>query len=326
MAKKPSASDNLLLLLALVPYVLDRGEVSISEAATQFDRTEQDITRAIELIACAGIPGENLAYSHLDLFDIDWDLFESQSIITFWNTVAIDHRPRFSAREASALLAGLQYLQAHPAYAGRSDLDAVFEKIKRGSGRGPSDRIAVGTPALKEHLQALNDAIENQVSIHMRYHNKRGEVGERVVDPLVLESRDANWYLRAWCHHRQALRTFRIDHIESVETTRQKHRHQRSSLIDDINPELFDPSPDDVVVTLELQPGALVLIADYLPRGYPLPSGDTVTQVDIRFAHYGSLTRLVASHPEAIRVMGPPSARAAVAEFAQQALARYGDS
>ncbi len=70
---RPTTSDNLLVLLALDPYVLDRGEVSVAEAAEHFGRSENDISRAVELIACAGIPGDNLAYSHLDLFDIDWD-------------------------------------------------------------------------------------------------------------------------------------------------------------------------------------------------------------------------------------------------------------
>jgi proteasome accessory factor C len=322
MAKKPGASENLLLLLALVPYVLDRGEVSVADAAAQFDRSEEDITRAVELIACAGVPGENLAYSHLDLFDIDWDLFETERKITFWNTIALDHRPRFSAREASALLAGLQYLQAHPAYAGRSDLEEVFEKIRRGSGRGPSDRIAVGAPALEQHLQALNSAVEHTMTVEIRYHNKRGEAGLRRVDPLVLESRDATWYLRAWCHLRETVRTFRVDYIETLEVTDQAHERSWSRA-DVITPNLFDPSPDDILVTLEVAQGALPLIADYLPRGYRSQPGVTISRVNIPFAHYGSLTRLVATHPDVITVLGPASARTAVADFASSTLASY---
>jgi proteasome accessory factor C len=322
MAKKPSASENLLLLLALVPYVLDRGEVSVADAAAQFDRSEEDIARAVELIACAGIPGENLAYSHLDLFDIDWDLFETERKITFWNTVALDHRPRFSAREASALLAGLQYLQAHPAYAGRNDLDEVFEKIRRGSGNGPSDRIAVGAPALEEHLKALNSAVQSKHTIEIRYHNKRGEAGLRRVDPLVLESRDTTWYLRAWCHLREAVRTFRVDYIETLEITDDNHGRSWSHT-DVIAADLFDPSPDDIQVTLEIAPGALPLIADYLPRGYQSPIEATVSRVVIPFAHYGSLTRLVATHPDLITVLEPASARTAVAAFAASTLDCY---
>lgn len=320
--RKPGASDNLLLLLALVPYVLDRGEVSVPEAAAQFNRSEEDIQKAVELIACAGIPGENLAYSHLDLFDIDWDLFESERIITFWNTVALDHQPRFSAREASALIAGLQYLQAHPAYAGRSDVIEVMDKIRKGSGSGPSDRIAIGAPALEEHLRLLNEALESQVSIRMKYHNKRGEVMERTADPVVLEARDQHWYIRAWCHEREALRTFKVDHIESLVVTDIKHEGRRS-LLDDISPDLFEPSPEDITVTLEVHPATLALIADYLPRGYQPPQGESSVHVDIPFAHYGSVTRLVASHPGLIRVIQPASAKEAVAGFAKTALAAY---
>ena len=319
---RPNATDNLLLLLALVPFVLDKGEVSVSEAAAQFGRTEEDIMRAVELIACAGIPGENSAYSHLDLFDIDWDLFESEKIITFWNTVALDQQPRFSAREASALLAGLQYLQAHPAYAGRSDVDEVIDKIQRGSGRGPSDRIAVGAPALEQHLGALNASLENKVSVRIRYHNKRGEVGTRLIDPLVLEARDATWYVRAWCHERRSLRTFRVDHIESLEIT--DHAHESTpSLVEGVSGSLFDPSPEDVQVTLEVAPGALPLIADYLPRGYQADDGNSPVVLEIPFAHYGSLTNLVAQNPHTLTVLSPASAKLAVQDFARSALERY---
>lgn len=320
--KKPGATENLLLLLALVPYVLDRGEVTVAEAAAQFGRTEEDISRAVELIACAGIPGDSLAYSHLDLFDIDWELFENEGIITFWNTVAIDQQPRFSAREASALLAGLQYLQSHPAYAGRSDVDAVIDKIKRGSGHGPSDRIGVGAATLEAHLDALGSALERGVSTRVVYHNKRGEVATRLIDPLVLESRDAAWYVRAWCHERRALRTFRVDHIESLEVTNQP-RHGGASLIDDISADLFEPSPDDIQVVIEVHPRALPLIADYIPRGQSIPQTDAPISLTIAFAHYGSLIRLVAANAGLMRVLEPATARAAVAEFAQVSLEQY---
>jgi proteasome accessory factor C len=311
-----------MLLLALVPYVLDKGEVSVSEAARQFQRTEDDIVEAVQLIACAGIPGENLAYSHLDLFDIDWDLFEEQRLITFWNTVAIDHSPRFTAREASALIAGLQYLAAHPAYSGRGDIDEVLGKIRRGSSHGYSDRIAIAQPEAEDHLQILNDAIGAKVSVSILYHNKAGETGTRLIDPLVLESRDAAWYVRAWCHHRQALRTFRVDHMESVEPT-EKPQGNHDSLIDDISPELFQPSSDDITVGIDTTVGALPVIADYLPRGFTQPLGEGALRLEIPFAHYGSLTRFAAAHTTLVTIVAPGSAVAAVRDFAKDALVAY---
>jgi proteasome accessory factor C len=325
MPKTParaSTADNLLLLLALVPYVLDRGEVSVSDAAVHFGRSEKDIERAVELIACAGVPGENSAYSHLDLFDIDWDLYERERTITLWNTVALEGKPRFSAREASALLAGLQYLAAHPAYSSRSDLEEVMAKLRAGSGATAPVRIAVGAAAVAAHVTLLNDAIANRTSITTVYHNKRGESGERTLDPLLLESRDATWFLRAWCHERQALRTFRVDYMDNVcATTMAQADH--GSRLDDISSELFDPSPTDVVVTVACPSRALPLIADYLPRGFSPPRDEDNTRVDIRFAHYGSLTQFVGAHPGLVRVLAPASAREAVRSFAESARARY---
>lgn len=322
-APRPTTSDNLLLLLALVPYVLDRGEVSVQEAAEHFGRTESEIVRAVELIACAGIPGENQAYSHLDLFDIDWDLWESEQKITLWNTVALDSKPRFSAREAAALLAGLQYLASHPAYSSRADLEAVMAKLRAGTGEAPPVRIAVGAGAVADHVNLLTEAISSRTTITAVYHNKRGESGERTLDPLLLESRDATWYVRAWCHTRQALRTFRVDSMESVQLT-SASQADHSSVIDDISSELFDPSPSDVVVTIECPARALPVIADYLPRGFAPASDEDTIQVDIPFAHYGSLTHFVGANPDLVRVVGPSSAREAVRVFAEQALAGYG--
>jgi proteasome accessory factor C len=323
-AKKPvnTASDNLLLLLALVPFVLDRQEVSVAEAAAQFGRSEDDIIRAVELIACAGVPGDSTAYSHLDLFDIDWDLFEKDRRITFWNTVALDHKPRFSAREASALLAGLQYLSHHPAYSTRSDVADVMEKLRQGSGRGPSGRIAISQPATKAHLQLLNDAIDSHVAIETMYHNKRGESGRRTIDPWVLESRDGTWYLRGFCHTRQAVRTFRVDHMDTVVVTNTPQA-DRSEGLRELSPELFQPSSDDIVVTLECHISALPLIADYLPRGMKTPGTGERVSLEIPFAHYGSLTQFMGTFSHLVKVTAPPSAKKAVSGFAAAALMAY---
>ena len=211
-----STTENLVLLLSLVPYVMDQGEVSVEQAADQFDRSPDDIRRAIELIACAGIPGDSAAYLHTDLFDIDWDLFESEDTIRFEHTIVIDQKPRFSTRELSALIAGLQYIAAHPSYGAREDVHQLLDKL-RGVGQGPSGEAMV-VKARVEHttLNTLSSAIEHTRQVHFNYVNRLGESDSRTVDPVALEARDDNWYLRGWCHSREALRVFRLDRMSQV--------------------------------------------------------------------------------------------------------------
>ncbi len=89
------------------------------------------IRDAVNLIAVSGLPGDTSSYQHDDLFDIDWDAFEQDDEIVLTNRVAIDDSPRFSAREAAALIASLEYLAALPEYADRPTIASLTAKLSR---------------------------------------------------------------------------------------------------------------------------------------------------------------------------------------------------
>ena len=316
-ASRPGAQENLVLFLALIPYVMDRGEVSVAEAADTFGRHPDDITKAVELIACSGIPGDTSAYLHADLFDIDWDLFVDEGIIRFENTIVIDSQPGFSAREMSALIAGLQYLAQHPAWAGRRDVAELLEKLSV-----TTPTLVVKGVAPTATIDTLTQAIDQAHQVVMSYVNKRGERITRTVDPIAVDSRDEVWFFRAWCHTRQALRTFRVDRIETVEvTTTPAGRHD-----DLLSPEqwsVFSPSDSDLVATIEFSAQALPLVAEYVDRHTtPEKTGD-VYVARVPFAHLESLARFVSKHPGLVRVLGPAEATEHVASWARDALANY---
>lgn len=316
-ANRLGAQENLVLFLSLIPYVMDRGEVSVSEAAKAFGRQPDEITKAVELIACAGIPGDSKAYLHADLFDIDWDQFLDHGIIRFENTVVIDSKPGFSGREMSALIAGLQYLSQHPAWAGRSDVAELLTKLS-----GSATNMVVKSQPSPTILQELRAAIDRGMQVSMVYVNKRGESEQRVVDPLAVESRDDVWFMRGWCHLRNALRTFRVDRIKSLEVT-----DVPSPAHDDaLNPDqwsVFTPSERDLVVTLEFGEEAIPLIAEYLERGAPPVKKGKTFIAEVPFGHMGSLTRFVTRHPGLVTVLGPDQAREGVAAWVEGALASY---
>ncbi|BDZ47279.1 hypothetical protein GCM10025866_31880 [Naasia aerilata] len=133
MSARPlQAQDKLAFLLSLVPYLIDHEQVSVAEAAKHFGVRDDEMRRAVELIAVSGLPGDSDAYLHNDLFDINWDEFEENDLIVLTHSVAIDESPRFSARETAALLAGLQYLSALPENADRAALASLMNKLARG--------------------------------------------------------------------------------------------------------------------------------------------------------------------------------------------------
>ena len=50
------AEDRLRRLLVMLPWLMERGEVSVAETAQRFDLTEAEIAKDLELVAMCGLP------------------------------------------------------------------------------------------------------------------------------------------------------------------------------------------------------------------------------------------------------------------------------
>jgi proteasome accessory factor C len=300
------AQDKLAFLLALVPYLTDHGRVSVSQAAAHFRVPPEQIRQAVRLIAVSGVPGSTASYQHGDLFDIAWDDFEDNDQIVITHMVAIDDSPRFSAREAAALIAGLQYVSSQ---ADASDLDLVGQlmaKLARGSSASPS-QVAVAAGAGDGTRDDLRRAIADERRVEFDYRSPRGGTERRVVDPLRLESMDEDWYLRGWDLARGAVRTFRLDRLDELVVTDLPPEHRPQDVV--LGDTLFEPSPDDLD-----------------ERPLPVAGWPGRVAVTVRVAHYQGLVRLVAGMAGVVVVTAPPEARAAVAEWAERAAAAYDDA
>jgi len=319
------AQDKLTFLLALVPYLLDVGRVSVADAASHFQVGEKQIREAVSLIAVSGVPGETTQYQHGDLFDISWDDFDDRDEIVITHKVALDDSPRFSAREAAALIAGLQYLQSLPENIDGGVYSSLMDKLARGASERPS-QVAVARTDATDSLAEVRDALERGVQLEFDYLSSRGSQERRRVDPLRIDSDDENWYLRAWDHLREAVRTFRLDRMTLVTVTGVpvEGTHDDVRLGD----RLFQGGDDDQLVTIEIDPSATTLLGEFLASVDGEPADATAAasgrvRARIRVAHIHGLKRLVTSMPGAITVIDPPEARAAVVDWATEAVRSY---
>jgi proteasome accessory factor C len=336
MADRPQplqARDKLAFLLSLVPWLMDHDGATVDAAAEHFGMTPQQIREAVELIAVSGVPGATDAYQHEDLFDINWDAFEERDEIVLTNLVAIDDSPRFSSREAAALIAGLQYLSALPENADRAAIASLMGKLSRGASAEPApvgvegattgaiDTIAADP--LAPTLALIRESVDRGVQLELDYQNSAGQRERRRVDPLRIESIDTDWYLRGWCHLREAVRTFRLDRISNAVITDEPIQHHAGDSDVRLPDVLFEPSPEDLEVTIEVAPSAMPLLTDYIPDGATSTEHDGRIRTTLRVSHYHGLKRLIASMPGVATVVAPPSARAAVEAWAREGAARY---
>ena len=320
-AKQPfGATDKLTVLLSLVPFLIDHDSITVAEVAAHFSLTPERVREAVRMIATSGVPGETKQYQHEDLFDIQWDEFETNDTIVLTHLVAIDESPRFSAREAAALIAGLQYLSSVPDIAERDAISSLMAKLTRGSSAAPS-QVAVARVDSGAALRVISEAGRTGVQVQFDYLNSRGDQETRRVDPLRMESIDDIWYLRGWCHLREAVRTFRLDRMDRLELTTEPIAAPPAGVI--LPEGLFDPGVDDLTVLLEGPSSVTSLLADYAPFNVtPADSGDRI-RASVRVAHFHGLKRLVAGLPGVVTVVEPAEARAVIAAWAAAGAAQY---
>ena len=313
------AADRVTLLMSFVPYLIEQGAVPVQQLAEHFDITVAQVQELVQLLAMSGVPGDDGYYQHQDLFDINWDLFEDQQIVELWQHVAVESTPRFSAREAAALVAGLQYISGIVPERDRTVVDDLVAKIASGASAEP-ENLLVTPAAVPVDLDVIRSALSTGHSVSFIYQNSMGERSTRSVDPLRLDLVGETWYLRGWSHEREALRTFRLDRISELSVSTETI--QTTLSLADLSDELFDVSDSHIRVVCEIEESALLLLSAYSPTVLGAVDQNMLS-VEVAFSDLTSIPVFVSQIPGAIQVISPPEAVSAVRLWAEQAQARY---
>jgi predicted DNA-binding transcriptional regulator YafY len=136
--------------------------------------------------------------------------------------------PMYSAAEIHALLLMQDLVsQLQPGLLDEH-LAPLRERLKLllGSSDLPADEIRrririlhmASRPVEPRHFRAVSQATLVRRRLHIRYHTRSTDsVSERDISPQRLVFYRGNWYVDAWCHLRQDLRSFAVDAIEDVE-------------------------------------------------------------------------------------------------------------
>ncbi|MGO2521403.1 MAG: WYL domain-containing protein, partial [Microbacterium sp.] len=163
------ATDRVRAYLTLVPYLLERGQVSLEEAAREFDVTAQDMRGMVEKLTVIGLPGEGGYWQQPhEMFDINWDLLDEEDIIEITNDVGLWRVPRFTAREAAALLAGLQIVAAVPAVSDSGLVAGLIAKLSHAAADAPAE-LVIAPSAVDAVRNVVADALKRRVAVSFQY-------------------------------------------------------------------------------------------------------------------------------------------------------------
>ncbi len=315
-----SATARLSRLLSLVPWLLEHQGVALAQAAAHFAVSEAQLVKDLELLFVCGTPG------HLpdDLIEADWE----SGRVFLRNADAIARPLRLSLDEAVALLAGLRALSEVPGLHDRDVVESVATKLTAAAGDGAATAGTVSVDlsrgASEPTLRAVREALQQRRRLFLRYLvPSRDETTEREVDPRRLLTVGDHWYLEGWCHRAEAVRRFRLDRVVGVEVLEVPAAPPTGT--DRPEPddgELFHASPEDLVVTIDLDPPAR-WVAEYYPVETATEGPDGTLRVVLRSATADWPARLVLRLGGTAQVLGPDQVVERVRELAAAGLAGY---
>jgi Predicted transcriptional regulator len=189
--------------------------------------------------------------------------------------------------------------------------------------------LAVGARKVEPaHFRALSTALLSRRRLRIRHRRRQqNETLEREVSPQRLVHYRDNWYLDAWCHKRQALRTFGVDAIESAMVTEKPAK--------DVADETLDrqlASGYGIFAGGETQEAVLLFAVErarWVSREVWHPKQDGKLQLDgsylLRFpyAQEPELVMDILKYGPDVQVLAPDSLRDAVAAKLRAAAALY---
>jgi len=311
-------ADRLPRLLALVPYLLARPGVLLTEAAADFGVPELQLRRDLELLWMCGLPGHGPG----DLIDLSFD----DDSVTVTYDAGMSRPLRLTADEALALVVALRTLAEVPGLSERDAVERALAKVESAAGDAAqgADVVAVRVEAREQTLAVVREALDTGHALHLRYYTAgRDETTDRDVDPMRLLLVDGRSYLEAWCRRVEGVRLFRLDRIDEVHVLAEKASPPPEATPRDLSAGLYQPAPDHPEVTLRLDRWAR-WVADYYPceKVRELPEGRI--EVTLRVADTDWVRRLALRLGGAAEVVAPPSLVADVRDEARAALAAYG--
>ncbi|MDN5751293.1 MAG: YafY family transcriptional regulator [Pseudonocardia sp.] len=310
-------TERLPRLLSLVPYLLARPGVLITEVAEDFGVTERQLRRDLELLWMCGLPG----YGPGDLVDLSF----AGDTVTVTEDAGMRRPLRLTTAEATALLVALRTLGEQTGVVDTGAVRRATAKIEQAVGEAGLAGVAVELSGEEEATTAaVRGAVEGGWALRIVYYTAgRDAVSQRTVDPMRLLIVEGRGYLEAWCRRAQGVRLFRLDRMEDVAVLDEPAAAPPDAEPTDTSGGAFRARADHPSAVLLLEPHAL-WVSEYYPVEEAVELADGRARVRMRYADPAWLVRLVLGLGGGARVLEPPELADAVGRRAREALAAAG--
>ena len=198
------------LLFKLLFYIIAKGQVSTREIADRFELSPRTVLRYMDTLSLAGIPvmsirGRNGGFKLMDSYVLPASFMTKEEF-----EVSISAMESiFNQLGSKTLESAIQKLKS-------------VNKKSEGTLNVKSGNLVIDegewgkVGSANEKLKEVEKAIENKKVLRLTYHDRNGEVTERLAEPYLILFKQGVWYVYAYCRLRKDFRLFKVSRIADV--------------------------------------------------------------------------------------------------------------
>jgi proteasome accessory factor C len=311
-----NTGDKVTRLLALVPYVLNRGEASISETAQAFGISEPQLRKELEMLwLCGRSSGPE------DLIDL---MFTEDTVSVTYDG-GLSRPLKLTVTEAVTLAVALRTLTDLPGATQSGAAERALAKIEAAAGQHlDTAGVDIRLAAQDRWLSLAHRAVAEQRAVRLRYYSPaRDESTERTIDAVQVFESDGIAYLEAWCRRAEGMRIFRLDRFEAAELLDEAARVPEDVSPKDVSEGVYRPAPEHLLVELHLDP-SWRWVSEYYPAEQVTEHPDGV-RASLRVADPAWVSALVRRSGGSVAVLSPDWLARDVRRDAAAALSAYAE-
>ena len=304
------APQRLRRLLVMLPWLMERGEVSIAEMAEHFALSAGEVVADLELASMCGLP---------PFVDEMIDVFIDDGMVCTGIPRVFTKPLRLTAPEGFALLTAGRAAMALPGAEPAGPLGRALDKLATALGE---DGVVVDLERPPMADQVVAAAVAGRRLRITYWTPSRDESTEREITPRAVFADAGHWYVFADDHRSGSERSFRIDRILDATVTGVVDPLRDVRLPDTAR--WFADDSDIERVTLRM-PSELTWMIERYPvdsrRADPTDTTKTIVVMPVVSEQW--LARLLLRLGQRAVVMAPTRWTTLAADSARTVLARY---
>ena len=177
------------------------------------------------------------------------------------------------------------------------------------------------TVGYKSKLLIIQKGIEENKKLFVKYHDRNGEITERLIEPHVIVFKQGLWYVYAYCHLREDFRFFKTGRIEHATISNQTFTRRDLSKTE-LPLDFWHTNVEAKEVVMEIDKKYLSDVEEWLGiENVKKVNGKHVANVKLPFDN--GLVMKIMSYGSGIKVLEPQELKNQIKNCAKSILENY---